>query len=147
MHKFDAIINEKEIDDDGLSADVQITLELSGVSLESTLDLMLESHDLDYIVKDEVLMITSRSKAEEYLELRVYDLNDFVPLIGELDKDSLKRHLRLIKQSVGSFWEEEEANGGTMAIGPGVLAVRQNQRTHREIENLIEQLRRATEEE
>jgi hypothetical protein len=78
LHNFDIIILEKEITDEGASADVQINLELSGIMLRSALKLMLEPHDLTYVIRDEVMKITTIAKADENLETRVYPVADLV---------------------------------------------------------------------
>jgi hypothetical protein len=146
LHGIDAVINEKEIADEGASPEVRLSLELKGASLHSALSLMLEPHDLDYVVKNEVLMITAAAKAEEFRELRVYDLEQLSALIPELDfddVDAVKRVESVIKNAVQGDWAPEDEGGGTISLTSAGLVVRQNQRTHREIENLLEQLRGA----
>jgi RNA polymerase sigma factor (sigma-70 family) len=146
LHGIDVVINEKEIADEGASPEVRLSLELKGVSLHSALSLMLEPHDLDYVVKNEVLMITAAAKAEEFRELRVYDLKQLSTLIPKLDfddVDDVKRVESVIKNAVQGDWAPEDEDGGTISLTSAGLVVRQNQRTHREIENLLEQLRRA----
>ena len=58
----------------GVSMDQPVSLVLSGVSLESALNLILEQHDLDYIVSNEVMRLTTREFAEQDMETRVYEL-------------------------------------------------------------------------
>ena len=57
---------------------MQINLELSGVMLRSALKLMLEPHDLTYVIQDEVMQITTVTKAEEKMSTRVYPVADLV---------------------------------------------------------------------
>ncbi|MFO0917829.1 MAG: hypothetical protein U0872_05875 [Planctomycetaceae bacterium] len=78
LHRFDIIINEQEITEEGLNPDVTINLELSGIMLRSALRLMLEPHQLTYVIKDEVMQITTLEKAKEakYNTTRVYPVAD-----------------------------------------------------------------------
>lgn len=102
---------------------------------------MLEPHGLDYVIKNEMLTITSRGKADEFLELRVYSLKGVWD--GESDEESAERWESLVKDAVGGEWNPDEGIGGSVRVRGHTLIVRQNQRTHREIENLLNQLRRA----
>ncbi len=56
----------------------QITLSAKDVSLRSALRLMLVPLGLAAIVKDEVLLVTSRAKAETTFETRLYDVRDLI---------------------------------------------------------------------
>lgn len=148
LHNIEILINASEITGDGGSVDQQVSLELSGVALESALNRMLEPLNLDYIVKDEVLMITTATKASEWLELRVYPRSSLASAWGDIDpsdKAAEETLLKSIQEAVSGTWKSEKVqNGGTMSLTAAGLIVRQNQRTHREIANLLEQLRKAS---
>ncbi len=55
-----------------------ITFSAKDVSLRSALRLMLAPLGLAAIVKDEVLLVTSRAKAETTFETRLYDVRDLI---------------------------------------------------------------------
>src|SRR5262249_29740363 len=55
-----------------------ITLQLSGVTFRSTLKLLLEPQQLTYVVEDEVMKITTTTKASDRLSTRVYPVGDLV---------------------------------------------------------------------
>jgi hypothetical protein len=83
-HGFEIQIDSKAITDAGGTLDMPITQSVKGVSLRSALRLMLREHGLDFVVADEVLLITS---AESPYVLRQYDVAD---LLSEGDSiDSL----------------------------------------------------------
>ncbi len=85
LHRFDIIINEQEITEEGLNPDVTINLELSGIMLRSALRLMLEPHQLTYVIKDEVMQITTIEKAKDgkYKTTRVYPVADLaIPIMN-----------------------------------------------------------------
>lgn len=147
LHNIPVIIREAEITEDGGSADQRVNIEFSGGKLESALDLMLQPLGLDYLIDKEVLLITTTTKAAEHRELRVYNLDDFLPMFDNVplkDEKITERMVSAIQKAVGGTWDPEKPSG-TMSLTGAGLVVRTNQRTHREIENLIEQLRRAEE--
>lgn len=70
----------------GVGLDQQINLVISGISFRSALKLMLEQHDLTYIIEDEVMKITTSEYANQLLQTRVYPVADLVipiqPIMG-----------------------------------------------------------------
>lgn len=80
-------IDRKTLDDAGVDPDSgDITLPYSGIKLRNALKIALDELDLTYQVRDEVLTITTKEKAEESLVALVYDVADLVlpmaPLSG-----------------------------------------------------------------
>ena len=71
-------IDARALEDLGLDLDTPVTQSLTGVSLRSALKRMLGPIDLAYIIKDEVLLITTKEKAEENLVVKVYPVADLV---------------------------------------------------------------------
>jgi hypothetical protein len=79
--KFDIPIvpDMKALDDAAIDLDATlINQSISGISLRSALRLILGNIDLTYMVKDEVLQITTRDKATETLITKVYPVGDLV---------------------------------------------------------------------
>ncbi|MFG0295849.1 MAG: hypothetical protein ACF8PG_08065 [Maioricimonas sp. JB045] len=139
----------------GFDAYFPVTIIETGVSLRSALDLVLRPHDLDYIIQDEVLKITTAEIAEQHRETHVYDVRQ----IGDIPVDELARVIRSTIRP--DSWRVESApampgggglggrpsapreNGSrTAAIEPlgQFLVVTQSQRGHREIEQLLAKL-------
>ena len=74
-------IDEEGLREEGLSPDLPVTLELNGdIELKSYLCLLLEKHHLCYIIKHEVLNITSESKKTDasLIYQQVYPVGDLV---------------------------------------------------------------------
>ncbi|NBT13255.1 MAG: hypothetical protein EBS56_06700, partial [Planctomycetia bacterium] len=71
-------IDTKAFEDAGLDLETPVTKNLSGISLRSALRLLLGDLDLTYLVKDEVLMITTKDKAAETMVVKVYPVADLV---------------------------------------------------------------------
>ena len=77
-------IDKKALDDVGIGSDATVEIDLKGISLRSALKLMLRPLDLTYIVKDEVLLITTPDEANNRLVTRVYPVADLVLPVGAM---------------------------------------------------------------
>jgi von Willebrand factor type A domain len=66
------------LEDAGLTADEPVTIQLQNVSLRSALRLMLKAKQLTYVIRDEVLIITTPEEAESELVAKVYPVADLV---------------------------------------------------------------------
>jgi hypothetical protein len=88
QHQIPIWLDRTRLTDFGVGEDTPINLVISGISLQSALHRILEPHDLDYVVRDEVLEITTREFAEFYMETRVYELRR---LPGEFRPEDVAR--------------------------------------------------------
>ncbi|MGI9176387.1 MAG: hypothetical protein ACR2IT_00850, partial [Pirellulales bacterium] len=77
-HNIPVELDVKALEDAGIDLDTPITQNLSGISLRSALRLLLGNIDLTYLIKDEVLLITTKEKAQENLVVKVYPVADLV---------------------------------------------------------------------
>lgn len=66
------------LEQEGISLDRPVTLKLEQVSLKSALSLLLHSVHLTYVIKDEVLQITTESHARGKLQTVTYQVADLV---------------------------------------------------------------------
>lgn len=82
QHDINIEIDTKALDEIGIGSDSPITRNLRGISLRSALRLMLKDLDLTYVVRDEVLLITTQEEAESKLVTKVYPVGDLVLPIG-----------------------------------------------------------------
>ncbi|TWU32977.1 FecR family protein [Novipirellula artificiosorum] len=71
-HNVPIVLDRRALEEIGLTPDVPVNLSLRNVSLRSLLKLALRELDLTYVVKNEVLMITTQEAAENNLILRTY---------------------------------------------------------------------------
>lgn len=134
-------LDKEGLADEGVSCDQQISLKVSGVSLQSALELMLEPLGLTYLNEDEVLKITTQSTADEKLMTRVYPVRDLVDVgDGTADYESLTE---VIVEATSGKWMIYDQEGGSI-VDVGIsesLVIRQTQKVHREIEGLLSALR------
>jgi hypothetical protein len=73
----------------------------------------------------------------------VYPIRDLQPF-GTPERDA-STLIQLFLQGTSGEWEDIDGTGGTISYVPqaGVLAIRQTQRVHREIEGILDAVRRA----
>ncbi len=83
-HGIPIVVDRRALEEIGLSADVPVTIDLKNVTLRSFLRLMLRELDLTYMIKDEVMQITTDEAAEANLINRVYPVGDLVVPIIQL---------------------------------------------------------------
>lgn len=77
-HKIQIQLDKKSLADAGVAEDTPITRSLRGTTLASALDLILGDFDLAFVPHDEVLLITSRSRAARLVSIKVYPVVDLV---------------------------------------------------------------------
>ncbi len=78
LHGIEIQIDHRALEDVGIGSDTPITRNLKGITLRSALRLMLKEMDLTYVVRDEVLLITTPEEAESELTTKVYPVADLV---------------------------------------------------------------------
>lgn len=83
-HNIPIVIDSRALEDIGLTADTPVSLELENVSLRSFMRLMLRELELTYMIKDEVMQITTIEAAEENRVTKVYPVGDLVVPILQL---------------------------------------------------------------
>jgi hypothetical protein len=123
-----------------------VTAAMKGVTLRSALKWMLAPFGLAATIKDEVLVITTKAKADSTFETRLYDVRDLV--LHENDPgaspefDSLMDAIRTTVSPAN--WDKAGGQGSIAAFsnnGVCALTVWQNAQGHEEIEKLLTELR------
>jgi hypothetical protein len=124
------------LDEMGLGPEEPITTNLHNISLRSALRLMLKQLGLTYLIRDEVLMITTPEEAEAALLTCVYDATSLVDGTSEKSFDALID--TIVSCIATESWAE---NGGGEAeirpLKPGLLVISQTQAVHEEIRDLL----------
>ncbi len=155
LHRIEIWLDKETLTADGINTDTPITLQMSGISLDSTLNMMLEPLQLDYVIKNEVLVITTKVRAEDTMETRVYNLSrvphltpkELVEIIVGGSPTNATGSGGVASETVtlipDSKWELIDGDGGTAWAGKTTLIIRQTQRVHREIVALLDQLAQA----
>jgi len=78
FHSIEIQLDNKALSDVGIGSDTPVTKNLKQITLRSAMRLMLRELGLTYIIKDEVLLITTPEEAEAQLSTKVYPVADLV---------------------------------------------------------------------
>lgn len=143
------VLDTRALDDFGIDPSIPINGSFTNTPLRFALARILREQELTYMIRDEVLFITTPEECERALDIGLYPVRDLVQITEALpidppgtncDFDSL---IKVITSTiVPDTWDEV---GGPGAIGPllpaPTLMISQTQDVHREIAELITKLR------
>lgn len=166
LHQITILVDTAALQDEGVDPSSPVTLEVANVSLRNVTKLVLRPLSLTTIIEDDVLKVTTQSKADETLVTRVYPVHDLA-----VSAEEVTALISVIQNGVASeTWKKPEpaeaaavlkavsktgegkAVCTTCATGTGSitsmpksrsLVIRHSQQTHAEIEALLENLRAA----
>jgi hypothetical protein len=160
---FELLLDRVTLADEGVATDGPITLKLKGCRLESALKLLLDPLQLTCVFENDVLMVTTAPKAGEKLFTRIYPVRD----LYEGRERAVRRDVaeKSDRPQGGGFgrgmkyddlveailinlepesWEELSGPGTlTYVKESGSLVIRQTLQVHREILQLLRDLREA----
>ena len=71
-------LDQRSLNEQGVSLEQPISLRLENISMKSALNLILKQAHLTYIIKDEVLQITTEAEAKGKMQRVVYQVADLV---------------------------------------------------------------------
>ena len=134
--------------DAGVNPDQQVTKNISGMSLRSALKLLLDDLQLKYVIHNEVLLITSPTKAEsdEFMETKAYPVTDLVVPDATARHVDMQPLMDLLENTVAAkSWDHNGGNGSMsdMIVGKALLVTSQTQEVHEQIADMLETLRKA----
>lgn len=128
-------IDQRALEDLGLSPEVTVEAIPVGVSAESALRMVLDPLDMVFLVRGEMVQITSQDQAEYNLLIRIYDVTR---IADRRDVDDL---LNAISSTIKpESWDEVGGPGTlqpTRVGGRTLLVISQTDDTHRLIERLL----------
>lgn len=143
-HGIEIQLDHKAMTDEGIGSDAPVSKNIKGISLESALDLMLGDLTLTYVVRDEVLLITSKAVAEHLLSTKTYPVADLVAReYGAALGDDYQSLIELITTSIApTTWNEVGGPGSIQGFrNSRVIVISQTFAIHRQIERLLASLR------
>lgn len=140
-------VDRRELEQAGKKlGDLQIDLKVRHVSLKAALRIALEPLGLGYMLRDDVLVVTTHEKSSAATSVAVYPVPDLIPRGAVPGSPEAVDHdaLRDLIEAVVSPNSWEDAGGwGSLAMLETSLVVTQNHEVHEEIARLIAELRRA----
>jgi RNA polymerase sigma factor (sigma-70 family) len=177
LHHVDFWFDRTALSDAEIAMDKDVTLAIKGVALKTALRLILDPLQLDYLILNDTITITTRQKADEHFETRVYntrrvphliprELVDIITATVEPDSWNPVEPARANTaptatgstpagngtpsafEDVGPALSSQGGGGGSMidgALGSArststSLIIRQTQRIHEQIAELLDQL-------
>lgn len=133
---------------DGKGPESKLTLRWLDGELRNALALLLEQHGLTYLVRDEALVVTTKTASETVNRTVLYQIHDLIAHDGGLigrraDFESYREFLTAVVAP--ETWTDGWDVRGYEAAGLQVLAVVQGDRQHAQVEALFDLLREAYE--
>ncbi|MBI1899962.1 MAG: hypothetical protein HYS13_02455 [Planctomycetia bacterium] len=141
-HKIPVLFDEKALDDVRVSVHTPITKSLEGVTLRSALRLILEEHELAYVIDEGLLVVTSKTEAESMLHTVIYEVPDLLYEEGfdVADADSL---VEVITSTVEPQSWEEAGGAGSLACLLETLVISSTDEVHDKTAAMLAALRTA----
>jgi hypothetical protein len=155
-HQVRMVLDKKALDEAGVTSDHPMSaVKLDGVALKSALNLVLSQIDLAYVVRNEVLTITTKANAQAHhpaasaTSLKVYKVYPSVMATGALTAGNAEggavpgaweqQLADAIRESVSpGSWTRE--GGNTIRAVPGALMVRQTAEGHARVKAVLREL-------
>lgn len=138
-HQVQLSIDHKALADEGVRIDAPVTCSAKGLSYKAALKLLLDEQDLTYVIRHEVLLITTKTEAENLLAIKVYPVFDLVVRPPDalanrpgLDFQSLIENITA--NIAPTSWDEVGGPGGIQQFtNSGALVISQTTEIHEEI--------------
>ena len=132
-------LNESAFDNN-LDEKTLFTVRLENVSLRSVLRIMLSQFDCTFLVRDGILFVTSEAFASQVYQVRIYDCRSLISKISTEREEASQKLRNVIESTIDpASWNRDAGKGGVAEFG-GVLTIRQNPKTHFQIQHLLNQL-------
>jgi hypothetical protein len=132
------VIDRQALDELGMGTETPVTVSLAGISLRAGLARVLGELGLDYVINNEVLLITSEERARSQLDPRVYSTTGL--------RIPVEKLMEIITSMVApDTWEDGGGTGKIASLGDTMegLVIAQTDQVHDQIADLLEKLRRA----
>ncbi|HTU23877.1 MAG TPA: hypothetical protein VMF30_00680 [Pirellulales bacterium] len=145
-HHVEIQLDLKTMEEASIGSDMPVTRQLSGESLRSALRLLLRPLDLAFVIRDEVLLITTPDMARNELVTIIYPVGDLATPRGDvLGGEDFKPLIRVISKTIApTTWDEV---GGPASIEPlaqaRALVISQTDDLQEQIAQLLAGLRQA----
>lgn len=144
------VIDRTAIEEISHTATMPITLEVDDISARSALNIILRPSELDWMVRDEALIITTAEEAEQNLRPVVYDVTDLVNVTADNDSETEIDFNSLIElvhfQVAPDTWAEGNSSDvvGYQLNEKNLLIISQSDSVHYEITRFFLSLRNAS---
>jgi hypothetical protein len=147
--KIPVCLDVVALDDFGISTGTPITVCATGIPLRTGLRRVLHDLELAWVVRDEVLVISSENEIEDSLPIVFYPVHDLLDPAAADDEEGIGDQYDTIVNAITTAVDPEtwENVGGPGAISvirqPPALMIAQTEETHDRVVGMLDQLRRA----
>ena len=132
-HDIPLLIDNRALEEIGLSSQEPVNLTVVNVSLRSALRLMLAEHELTHVIRDEVLIITTQEAAEQNLSPRVF-------LLPESLKGNEDEVIRAVQATVvPDIWDVSGGPATNVSV-KDTLVVSATERVLEEVDALLDKI-------
>lgn len=159
-------LHHRALTDAGVGTDTPITRSVHGVTIRAAFRLLLNELDLTYVIRNEILTITSKSEAESMLSTKVYPVLDLIAerprdrgahaargvvqyhVVGMATSGHFSNYQTLIDNITSNIppttWDEVGGPGSIREFANcGALVISQTTEVHEEIAAFLRALRQA----
>jgi hypothetical protein len=143
LHQIEIQLDIRALEDAGIGSDTPMRRTLTGIPLRSALHIMLADFDMAYVVKDDILLITTQEKASQMREVRVYDVTELVAPDAQANEVGQMLSVLMsegVQQSVGGQLVPPGLQNVRIVPMRDLLVVRASQDEHDEIERVLSRL-------
>ncbi len=142
-HHIEIQIDTKVLEEASIGVDTPVTRNLQGTTLRSALRLTLGAMDLTYVIKDEVLLITTTVAANADKVVMIYPVGDLIA--ADSANKGAATLIEIIKATVApKTWQTSDGLDSILPFALGdALVIRQTSAVQEEVELLLTGLRRA----
>ena len=125
----------RALDDYGLDSSLPITAELKSVTFGEALRFILAPHDLEIVIRDGYVLITSDEGAQEFANTKVYPVRKL--LKEDQPIESMNALIETLTSCVAQDTWSENGGNGTIEDYQGTLVIHQSDEAHDKIEALL----------
>jgi type II secretory pathway component GspD/PulD (secretin) len=142
-----ASIDERQLSDAGTTLDIPLSFKAKHVPLKLGLRTMLKSCGLSYVLREEVLSITSEPAANSSMRIAMYPVGDLLelnpcPSVGDVDCDSLVA--AITSTLAPTSWRDSGGEGSISLLrSDGVAVISQSEEIHEQIADMFVKMRAA----
>jgi beta-lactamase regulating signal transducer with metallopeptidase domain len=143
------IVDKAALVEEQIDVETPVSLKIEGVSVKSALNLILRDLHLSWVIKDEVLQVTTVKSARGKLLQKTYSVADLVvPIENAPNREKPQtiegQLIRLIVSTIAPATWSEAGGPGTIDYFPlgMALVINQTADVHEQVTDLLEALRR-----
>ncbi len=141
--RINVVVDVPALEEEGFTTNEPVSMHLSNITLRSALRILLENMNLGWVIKNEVLTITSNTRLAGRLKVQAYQITELARA-DAAKEEQLERITEMIIATVAPDSWAEVGGQGTIRSFPGgdSLVIRQTEEVHDEIQILLQSLTR-----